>query len=221
LNEEVFQNWEIGSSSDEVRNHFLIPRISEIVRSLRPARILDVGCSTGYLARQIDKDLDYRPSWTLLDHNEDVLRFAEDLLPPNFRGEFVASDYESYVPDHSYETIIISFTLLEMADSSSVLRHSASLLVDNGQILISLPDSLADIVDYAEELQTFAPLRTFLTTDVSIPKTDKFTGEAYPFSAKRVTRTISQAMSEGLSLTTLLRAEVDGRGVYLIALQKG
>ncbi len=216
-----YDAWESGSQADPVRNNFLIPALSRLLDAHRPASILDVGTATGYVARTVNRSLSYAPEWTLLDQDEQALSFAKSRTPSEMRVSFVQSGLNEYHSDRKFDAILMTFTLLEFCDRSSIFARLKSLLSAEGILAVATPDCLQDLVEQCEKEEDYAVLSAYVTEVIELKKVDKFTEEPYPFFAERVSATVSRALSVGLNLTELERATTGTKATYLSVFRKG
>ena len=182
--------------------------------------ILDVGASTGYVSREIDSRLAYDAKWVLLDKSNAALRFAKGVSGSNLDATYKVSTFVEYSPASMFDAIIFSFTMLEIADTHETLVHALHLLSLHGVVIVVLPDCLSDVIQYSRNIASYTPLQEFVDADLNLPKVDPFTGESYPFSAKRVTRFLSEAMSSGLAMIELFRDGEGGRGVFVVVFER-
>lgn len=187
--------WDDGCHSDTARNHFLIPRIADILMRERPSSILDVGAATGYIPRSLQARLDYLPEWTLLDVDGQRLAIAEHRKPANMRLSLInGSMADAIGPGRLFQAVLVTFTLLETPDAAAMITSAASALARNGLLIIAVPDVWKDVVIAAQQQPRL--LEEFLSGSVELPKTDKFTGEPYPFYALRIESLLATALAQ-------------------------
>lgn len=214
--DDAARDWDDGCGRDTVRNEFLIPRIASFANRYRPAHIMDVGAGTGYIARNVDTRLSYRPRWTLIDTDRSRLDVALAQRPDRMAADIVIEDLLHPASKYSRpdgDCVLMLFTLLEMIDIPEAIRKVASLVSPGGYLLIALPDVWRDIVDLPGCALTTAA--KFLTEMVSIDKIDGFTKDKYPFNAIRIEAVIAAHLKAGFTLIGLDRSEV-GKGTYLL-----
>jgi ubiquinone/menaquinone biosynthesis C-methylase UbiE len=213
------ERWENGCQEDDTRNGFVIPEIVKVLSIHRPTTILDVGAATGYLSRNIDAKLNFRPFWTCLDQSKHRLDFAQLNKVPFMNVEFVLGDFlTKTLSIKQFESVIFSFTLLEIGLSASILKRIDQVCARGGTLIIVLPDAWRDVLSETQE--NLALAHRFLTDEISIQKIDKFTGTQYPFKASRLESVIMCILSLGFVLEILTSQEAASGTVFLLAFKR-
>jgi ubiquinone/menaquinone biosynthesis C-methylase UbiE len=208
--------WDNGCQTDKVRNEFIIPVVIDLFNAIRPQSILDVGAGTGFTARQIDRKLDYRPNWCLLDRDPERLDFATGKCPPRMNLETRCENFLSAkLACLSFDALFFGFTLLELGTGEDVLSSIDRLCGAKGTVIIAQPDVMLDVLAKGEHDPSL--LKKFATEPVSLHKTDKFTLAEYPFHAERFESITYKVMRLGFSLERFEREVFDGGAVFLLA----
>ena len=100
-------------------------------------RVLDIGCSTGELGKAIKNK--YGCYVIGVDVVDSVVARARDVL-----DEAYSSDLDSLIGDgtlrEKFDTIIFADSLEHIVDAEEVVIRAASLLADDGEIIISVPN---------------------------------------------------------------------------------
>ncbi len=130
-----------GMAEDFCRRAF--PAIDSLLLSQLPrhARILDLCCGTGQMARELSQ-LGYRV--TGLDSSEQMIRIARDNVPG---ADFILADARSFTFAPTFDAVISTFNSLAHAENitelSSILGNAHSALNPNGLMLfdVSMEDS--------------------------------------------------------------------------------
>lgn len=184
--------WERGCKADAIRNEFLIPAITRQFQEDKPNRILDIGTGTGYIPRMVDVALTYRPHWTLVDLNPSRMALALTLKPESMNLEAVAGDalirIGSFAP---FDAALLTFTLLEFRELNAILGQVSNVIHAGGVLILALPDLWRDVLS---EQGNVSNANSLLDGAVEIPKTDKFTGTAYPFFGRRIEHVIAHVL---------------------------
>lgn len=214
-----YDDWERGCAADSVRNEFLVPQIVDFLSRVRPESILDVGCLTGYMPRQIDADLPYSPLWTLLDCDAEAVEYAKTRIPAGMNARLVNLSFDDFNPSDGFDAVLLTFTLLEFSDRTGLFDACARVL-ENGYLVVALPDCLIDVIAEAQSKVGSNVLEDFVRSDVALPKIDKFTAKPYPFVAVRMTRIIAEALAAGFVMISLIRYDSGDGGVFLIYFQR-
>ena len=208
--------WEAGCSSDEMRNTFLIPSIVGILEAERPASILDIGSATSYVPRKIQETLSYQPEWTLLDNDAIRLSYGIERAPSGMRITHRSVNLlDNEVELGKYEAVISTFTLLEMEDHEAAIDAISGCL-ETGTVIIALPDVWSDALNSSSPE---AAARTLVRGNLTITKTDKFTGEPYPFHAVRIETIVASFLRRGFMLQ-VLRSNPPTNDVFLLVFQR-
>jgi SAM-dependent methyltransferase len=215
-----YDDWDRGCASDYVRNGFLVPNIVAFLDQVRPDSILDIGSLTGFMARTISGKLTYSPDWTLLDRDAAAIEYSKAKIPAEMKVRFISTALETWDSNEQFGAVLLTFTLLELGDRERALGDMASRVLPGGHLLVALPDCLEDVISKAEADSSFEVLHEFVRVDVELPKVDKFTGQPYPFRARRLTRVISDTLAAGFALVALMRDASESEGVYLINFQR-
>lgn len=208
------EKWELGCRGDQVRNGFVIPELTRIVSTVRPATILDVGAGTGYVAREINHRLDYAPLWTLIDSDPERVAVARSHSSDLMLQEVLAEDVMSLPDVQKYDAVLVTFTLLEVADVAACVAKLRRLMTPYSVLTVVLPDVWIDVLAASAWDATLIP--KFLTDRVAIPKNDKFTGTPYPFEAIRTESLIDMVLRAGFALVEIRKSATPAAGVFML-----
>lgn len=213
------QRWETGSQTDAIRNGFVMPVLAALIAEKRPAKILDVGAGTGYVARCVDAMLNYRARWTLIDQNLERLRLAETLCPERMEVECLAANVFDWPWEvGTFDAVLVTFTLLEIEDVDRLCRLIAEHMENAGTLLITMPDAWADVLDYAAEDPEI--MRKYVQGSVDIPKLDKFTAQIYPFRTTRIEKLICHVLETGYVMTKLEHGGTASQSAFVLAFER-
>lgn len=196
--------WDLGCARDAVRNDLVIPHLREMLRRADPCSVIDIGCGSGYIAREVARSLPNPISWQLLDIDARTLEYA------------VRSMGEVPVRDHLLDLTrpldgnelkapfaFAAFTLMEFAMTPTVAQNLAGLVAGGGTLVLYMPDVLVDI----EQAETTTPglLRRYRAGHCELTKLDKFTQRDYPFHANRLEYVIRDLGTAGMHLVGIDR----------------
>jgi ubiquinone/menaquinone biosynthesis C-methylase UbiE len=214
------ENWDNGSQKEDARNNVIIPKLAFELNKFNPNTILDIGAATGYVAREVDKQLHRRPMWTLLDSAKNRLSYAEKVKPTNMRAKFIGGDlFEFQSSDDHFEAIIMCFTLLELKWTEKLFERLKSICSENGRLLVVLPDSWCDVLHSGTNAQANA--MKFLNEAVNVEKTDKFTLKKYPFIAQRLEVLLVGLTRQGFSLVHFEDTALEKSKILMLTFKNG
>lgn len=111
------------------------------VLSLIPSnvkRVLDVGCSTGVLGRQIKQSMGITVIGIEMD--QDMAIVAEGVLDKVYCVDIEKADVASILKEDGFDCIIFADVLEHTRDPWNVLRHFLQLLKQDGYIIASIPN---------------------------------------------------------------------------------
>lgn len=100
---------------------------------LAPRRVLDIGCGTGFLTRNI---LALFPAAEVvaLDLSPGMIEFARRKLPRDAALEFVVADAMEYTPSEPFDLVVSSSTLQWLQPFERLFAKLRSLLTPGGHI---------------------------------------------------------------------------------------
>ena len=132
------RNWR--SSLNEMDKFNALPRIKiarNWVTARQPQNLLDIGCGTGYLAREIKND---HPHIKIhgLDFSKTAIEHASSFLEESWRLNIDVEDIPS--PDRYYDAVICMEFLEHVYDITHVLKEIKRVLKPGGTALISVPN---------------------------------------------------------------------------------
>ena len=126
-------------------------RVHWICSQAKGDNILDIGCSQGIvpilLGREGKKVLG-------IDLIDDAIQYAKNSLDEESETtkkyvEFVAANFTDYDFGHmKYDSIILSEVLEHLTDPARFLEKAASLLKENGQVIITVPFGIINHFDH-------------------------------------------------------------------------
>ncbi|MDH3030141.1 class I SAM-dependent methyltransferase [Methylobacterium fujisawaense] len=195
--------WDQGCATDEIRNQFVIPAIIEVASANDPDSIIDIGCGSGYIAREVEAGgIAKGVAWRLLDYSTDMLSFARSRCTDIERTAFIRHDLRVEPRDIPKSILgYVAYTFLDFLLDETIALHVSDLIMEGGTLLVFLPDVLEDVIEAAG--QDPAVLDEYRSGHCSLAKRDKFTSKNVLFEANRVENVIQLFLGAGLVLTHL------------------
>jgi ubiquinone/menaquinone biosynthesis C-methylase UbiE len=144
----AWQSWQLAGSTAQAYERFLVPAIfapwgRELVRLADPApdaRVLDVACGTGVLARIAAERLGEDARITGVDLNPDMVAVARTVAPE--RAEpivFTVGDACSLdLPGADFDTVLCQQALQFFDDRAAALSEMRRVLVPGGRAALSV-----------------------------------------------------------------------------------
>lgn len=213
------ERWERGSREDPIRNECVIPTLAKLIEHDRPRTILDVGAGTGYVARRIDALIDFQPSWTLIDLNDERLSLAKAQCPDKMKLECLTGNVFDWPWEVGrFEAVLITFTLLEIRDVNRLCELISQHTARGALLAVTMPDAWIDVLEHASSDPEV--VRKYVDGAVEIPKIDKFTGEQYPFRATRIEDLMSRILKAGFDLFQFDHCRVEQQSAFVLAFRR-
>ena len=100
-------------------------------------RVLDVGCSTGYLARILKGNAN---SVSGVEIDEQAAEQARPALDKLVLGDVEAMDFVESFGEGAFDVVVFADVLEHLRDPVAVLRRAAGLLAPGGSVVISIPN---------------------------------------------------------------------------------
>jgi trans-aconitate methyltransferase len=216
------QLWESGCTQDPVRNTFVIPCLVSAIERYEPSSIIDIGCGTGYISREVERRLN-RPhiSWHLLDRAPEMLAFARDKVRGGTNVQYHRRDLCTDVAkgELACDMGFAAYTFLDFALTALASENVSDLIRPGGQLMIFMPDVLEDVIEAGRLRREL--LDQYRSGHCTIEKLDKFTRSNVLFEANRVEHVIELFTRKGLVLAEFLKHEFDAkRSHYCLILWK-
>jgi ubiquinone/menaquinone biosynthesis C-methylase UbiE len=114
-------------------------------------RVLDVGCGTGILAREVASRVGPGGRLVGIDPNPGMLAVASRLAPSIEWREGAAEALP--FPDQTFDAIVSQFGLMFFTDRRQAIREMLRVLAPGRRLAVAVWDSLDNIPAYASEVQ--------------------------------------------------------------------
>jgi len=103
----------------------------------RDRRVLDVGCSTGYVARAL---INAGCTVSGIEFNEAAAEIARPMLKKLVVADLDSTPLDTAFAGEQFDAIIMADVLEHLKDPVDVLRAASSLLSEDGEVVISIPN---------------------------------------------------------------------------------
>lgn len=143
-----------GSKLPENYERFFVPAIGEplardLIRkaSLWPgARVLDVACGTGIVARLAAQPAGSNGSVAGLDVHPGMVAVARSVTPADMSIAWYESGAEDMpLPDESFDVVLCQISLQFMTDQRAALREIRRVLIPGGRLFLTVPGPMESI----------------------------------------------------------------------------
>lgn len=112
-------------------------------------KVLDVGCGTGIVSRLAAERVGSAGKVVGLDANAEMLDTARAVCPPSL--EWIETSAESIsLPDESFDVVLSQYALQFVPDKSAALKEILRVLSPGGQMVLTVPGKVPDIMEIAE-----------------------------------------------------------------------
>jgi SAM-dependent methyltransferase len=125
-------------------------KVADAARIQPGQRVMDLGCGTGILAREIASRVGSAGRVVGIDPSRGMLAVARQLAPAVDWREGVAESLP--FPDQSFEAVVSQFALMFFTDRRQALREMLRVLTPGGRLAVAVWDSLDNIPAYAAEV---------------------------------------------------------------------
>ena len=126
------------------------PKVADAAQIQPGQRVLDVGCGTGILAREIASRVGSVGRVVGIDPSAGMLALAKRRAPAVEWREGV--DESLPFPDQSFEAVVSQFALMFFTDRRQGLREMLRVLTPGGRLAVAVWDSLDEMPAYASEV---------------------------------------------------------------------
>jgi SAM-dependent methyltransferase len=113
-------------------------------------RVLDVGCGTGVLAREIASRIGSATGVAAVDPSPGMIAVAQQLAPAIAWREGVAESLP--FPGESFDAVVSQFGLMFFTDRRQALREMLRVLAPGGRMAVAVWDSLEHMPAFAAEV---------------------------------------------------------------------
>lgn len=206
------KNWDDGCRFDPIRNELVIPKLVELIGKIQPERIIDIGCGTGYISREVAALITHQIEWTWLDKDPYRLKYGKSLLRPEMNVNFIEGDiFAIHTHLQPFDFLILAFTILETGSNSALADRLFQITAEFGHLVVIVPDVWTDV--WADN-ESERNVDSLINGSVSIHKIDEFTGLPYPFIATRTEVVISNLTAAGFCLETLDISDFEEKRIF-------
>lgn len=126
------------------------PKVADAAHIQPGQRVLDVGCGTGILAREIASRIGSMGRVVGIDPAPGMLALAKQRAPSVEWRQGVAESLP--FPDQSFEAVVSQFALMFFTDRPQALREMLRVLAPGGRLAVAVWGSLDNMPAYAAEV---------------------------------------------------------------------
>jgi ubiquinone/menaquinone biosynthesis C-methylase UbiE len=130
------------------------PRVADAAQIQPGQRVLDVGCGTGILAREIISRIGSVGRVVGIDPSPGMVAVAKRLAP-NVEWRDGAAESLPF-PDQSFDVVVSQFALMFFTYRRQALHEMLRVLAPGGRLAVAVWDSLDNIPAYASEVALLA-----------------------------------------------------------------
>lgn len=189
---------QIDSGQDITFNKVFVPFYRSLMTNLRCNSIIEVGCGTGHLAKELSRMAQrvyaLEPSPGMHVVATDVLRNSGVVL--------IHNSVEQYQPEERFDCVVSHLCAQSVSDLDRFLKGCAGLLNNNGHLVFSIPHPCfwndyqeyfeSNKFDYTREQFTNATLTISLDRDTKMP--------GIPFHHRPLSRYVGAIVAGGLRI---------------------
>ncbi len=160
---EVYSTYTVDHSSQtRVMRELLMQTITPF---LRKGRLLELGCSDGYMTAMLSKHVDHLD---VVDGSDLFLEKAQERAKAEMLSNvtFCNSLFETYVPVEKYDYIIASYILEHVHSPVDVLKMAFNALNDDGLLLVHVPNANALSRQLAMHMGLYQDLKELTENDI-------------------------------------------------------
>lgn len=114
-------------------------KIFQLLGPLKDKRILDIGCSTGYIGAEIKKTGNYVVG---IDVSEPAILKARAKIDEAYVMN-VSGDWLEQVAENKFDVVILAEVLEHVFDPVEVLKKVNDVLLSKGRVIITTPNIMA------------------------------------------------------------------------------
>lgn len=126
-----------GQESNKVFDRSLANDYRHLSSILKPGlRVLDIGCATGFISKDIAEIVGENGKVTGIDNTESLILNGRELHQNVLNLELIHTDLFDFNPEEKFDLIVSARTLQWLSNPKEALVKMKSLLKPNGQISI-------------------------------------------------------------------------------------
>lgn len=126
---------QIRNGLDTSFNNILLPNIISILKKYDLTNVLDVGCGTGELTKEVSKVAKHIDA---IDISNESLKLAKDFCLSDVNISFINSSIELFESNSKYSLIYSNMVLMDLENFKTAINSIYSLLEHQGVFVFSI-----------------------------------------------------------------------------------
>lgn len=102
------------------------------------ATVLECGCATGYMTRYLSQEMDCQVS--IIEYEQEAYDIAKQYAVDGLCCDLMGQEWLSHFAGQQFDVILFADVLEHLSAPEKVLASAATLLKDDGLILVSIPN---------------------------------------------------------------------------------
>ena len=136
--ERIAEDWVAHADTNDYRNHFLMPRMLQMIGDVRARRALDLGCGEGGYSRELARR---GAQVTGVDGSARLVNVARGrALAENLDVDYVCANASALdgIAPASFDLVLAAMSLMDVEDYIGAVREVHRVLISRGELFMSI-----------------------------------------------------------------------------------